>query len=156
VRQRPGSAKGVIFATLEDETGVANVIVWPKVFGRYRPIIIGARFLLVSGRLQSEEGVIHIVADHLEDLTPLLACLSTDQAGEIARIDKVGFDGAGLDGALARADEVRRPIDDDIRTRRPQGSRLTRLLKEAPELTDDLKRLAKQRGKVLPKGRNFH
>ncbi len=146
VRQRPGSAKGVIFATLEDETGIANVIVWPKVFARYRPVIIGARFLLVSGRLQSEEGVIHIVADHLEDLTPLLACLSEDAVGAGARID----------GALARADEVRRPIDDDIRTRRPPNSRLTRLLKEAPELTEDLRRLARQRGKVLPKGRNFH
>jgi len=64
--------------------------------------------------------------------------------------------GAQIDGALARADEVRRPIDDDIRTRRPPNSRLTRLLKEAPELTEDLRRLARQRGKVLPKGRNFH
>ncbi len=145
VRQRPGSAKGVIFATLEDETGVANIIVWPKVFQRYRPVIIGARFLLATGRLQSQEGVIHLVADHLEDLTPLLSCLSGDDIG----------DGARFDGALARADEVRRPVD-DIQTKIKPRSRLARLLKGSPELTADLERLAKQTGKVLPKGRNFH
>jgi len=140
VRQRPGSAKGVIFATLEDETGVANIIVWPKVFARYRPVIIGARFLLVSGRLQSQEGVIHLVAEHLEDLTPLLSCLSDD---------------AISDGSLARADEVRRPVE-DIKAKIKPRSRLARLLKDSPELTEDLQKLAKQSGKVLPRGRNFH
>ncbi len=63
VRQRPGSAKGVVFMTLEDESGVANVIVWPKVFEKLRPIVIGARFVAVSGRLQNEAGVIHVVAE---------------------------------------------------------------------------------------------
>jgi DNA polymerase III alpha subunit len=63
VRQRPGSAKGVIFMTLEDETGVANVIVWPKTFERYRPLVLGSRLVRVSGRLQNEMGVIHVVAD---------------------------------------------------------------------------------------------
>ena len=149
VRQRPGSAKGVIFATLEDETGVANVIVWPKVFERYRAVIIGARFLLVSGKLQSEEGVIHVVADHLEDLSPLLACLSEDEQS-LAAPNLVD-----MDGALAHADEVRRPVDDMQEKIRPR-SRLARLLKETPELAEDLKTLARQRSRVLPKGRNFH
>ena len=56
VRQRPGTAKGVIFMTLEDETGVANIIVWPKAFERLRAIVIGARFVAVTGKLQSEAG----------------------------------------------------------------------------------------------------
>ena len=56
VRQRPGTAKGVIFMTLEDEAGVANVIVWPKAFERLRAIVLGARFVAVTGKLQSEQG----------------------------------------------------------------------------------------------------
>ena len=56
VRQRPGTAKGVIFMTLEDEAGVANVIVWPKAFERLRAIVLGARFVAVTGKLQSEAG----------------------------------------------------------------------------------------------------
>ena len=71
VRQRPGTAKGVIFMTLEDETGVANVIVWPKAFERLRAIVLGARFVAVTGKLQNEQGVIHVVADRMEDLTPM-------------------------------------------------------------------------------------
>ena len=68
-RQRPGSAKGVVFMTIEDESAVANVIVWPKTFERVRPIVLGARFVAITGRLQAESGVIHVVADRLEDLT---------------------------------------------------------------------------------------
>jgi DNA-directed DNA polymerase III PolC len=77
-RQRPGSAKGVVFMTLEDETAVANAIVWPKVFERARPIVLGARYVAVTGRVQSESGVIHIVAEELDDLTFLLARLTRD------------------------------------------------------------------------------
>jgi len=77
VRQRPGTASGVIFMTLEDETGIANVIVWPKVFEIYRPVVLGARLVGVSGRLQSESGVVHLIADHLEDLTSYLKRLTS-------------------------------------------------------------------------------
>ena len=94
VRQRPGTASGVIFMTLEDETGVANIIVWPKVFERLRAIVLGARFVAVTGKLQSEQGVIHIVAERMHDLTPMLGLLS--EAGQTI-------------SALAHADEVRRP-----------------------------------------------
>ena len=80
VRQRPGSAKGVVFLTLEDETGVANIVVWPKVFECYRPIVMGARMLLVRGRIQRADdaldGVIHLVADSLEDRTADLSLLT--------------------------------------------------------------------------------
>ena len=78
VRQRPGTAKGVIFMTLEDEAGVANIIVWPKAFERLRAIVIGARFVAVTGKLQNEAGVIHIIAERMEDLTPMLGQLSDE------------------------------------------------------------------------------
>ncbi|VAW18806.1 Error-prone repair homolog of DNA polymerase III alpha subunit [hydrothermal vent metagenome] len=79
-RQRPGTAKGVIFATLEDETGVANLIVWPRAFEKYRRIVLGARLLGVAGKVRREGLVIHVIADKLVDLTPALALLSEDYA----------------------------------------------------------------------------
>jgi len=79
IRQRPGSANGVIFMTIEDETSVANIIVWPKTFERFRPIILGARYVAVTGEVQQESGVIHVVAWRIEDLTPLLARLTEDE-----------------------------------------------------------------------------
>ena len=94
VRQRPGSANGVIFMTIEDETGIANIIVWPPVFERFRAVVMGARFVAVSGRMQEESGVIHVVADRLDDLTPLLARLIGD---------------ADPPAAFARADAVKHP-----------------------------------------------
>jgi DNA polymerase III alpha subunit len=72
VRQRPGTAKGVIFVTLEDETGVCNVVVWAKMFERYRRAVISGRMLRVTGRLQREAGVVHVVAEHIEDLSAML------------------------------------------------------------------------------------
>lgn len=71
-RQRPGTAKGVIFLTLEDETGVANIVVWAKTFERFRRAIIAGRCLKVTGRLQREGDVTHVVAEAVEDLSPLL------------------------------------------------------------------------------------
>jgi error-prone DNA polymerase len=71
-RQRPGTASGVIFVTLEDETGVVNVIVWPKVYERFRRAVIGGRLLRVTGRLQREGAVSHLIAAGIEDLSPWL------------------------------------------------------------------------------------
>src|SRR5690606_12081764 len=68
VRQRPGTASGVIFATLEGETGIANVVIWPKVFEANRQTILGARLLAVRGQLQREGLVIHVIAEQLTDL----------------------------------------------------------------------------------------
>ncbi len=82
-RQRPGTAKGVIFATLEDETGVANVIVWPKIFEKYRRIVLTARLLKVTGRLQREGIVTHLIADRLENCSPLLDSLAEPQAIDV-------------------------------------------------------------------------
>jgi error-prone DNA polymerase len=78
IRQQPGSANGVIFMTIEDETAVANIIVWSKTFESFRPVILGARYVAVSGEVQQESGVIHVVARKLDDLTPLLARLTED------------------------------------------------------------------------------
>jgi DNA polymerase III alpha subunit len=72
VRQRPGTAKGVIFVTLEDETGTANVVVWANVYERFRRAVIAGRLLRVTGKLQREAGVVHVVAEVIEDLSPLL------------------------------------------------------------------------------------
>lgn len=72
LRQRPGTAKGVIFVTLEDETGTANIVVWASVYERFRRAVISGRLLRVTGRLQREAGVVHVVADLIEDLSPML------------------------------------------------------------------------------------
>ena len=130
VRQRPGSAKGVVFMTLEDETGVANIIVWPKILEVFRPIVLGARLVRVRGRLQKAEGVIHVVADEIEDMTPALGLLKADLRDF---------------GGLANADEVRRPvIEQRVRPRSvspaPQAP--------APPLAEI--------ARLMPKGRNFH
>ena len=81
VRQRPGSAKGVVFLTLEDETGIANIVVWPKVMEQFRKEVMGARLILVEGRIQrSVEGVVHLVAERLTDRSADLAHLSENIA----------------------------------------------------------------------------
>jgi error-prone DNA polymerase len=102
IRQQPGSAKGVIFMTIEDETAIANIIVWRKTFERFRPIVLGARYVAVSGEVQQEAGVIHVVAARLDDLTSLLARLR---------------EGLPPIEALSRADAVKRPHDENIDSR---------------------------------------
>ena len=81
VRQRPGTASGVIFMTLEDESGIANIIVWPKVYEVHRRIVLGARMVAVEGVLQREKGVVHVIARRLVDLTPeLFESMTTESA----------------------------------------------------------------------------
>jgi len=81
IRQRPGSANGVVFITIEDETGIANLIVWPQILERFRRAALGATLLRCIGKLQREESVIHVVADRLDDMTPRLNTLR-DHTGE--------------------------------------------------------------------------
>ena len=116
VRQRPGTAKGVIFMTLEDEAAICNVIVWPHVFERLRPIVMGARLILVKGVLQREGIVTHVVADDLEDISPLLDTLS-------ARDDPHA---RPMPLETAHADEVARPNGRDPRD--PAGKAKPHLL----------------------------
>ena len=75
VRQRPGKGN-VTFITLEDETGVANIVLWHDLFLKYRPVVMGARLMLVRGRVQQAEGVVHLVGEHLEDISADLGLLS--------------------------------------------------------------------------------
>ena len=80
VRQRPGTANGVIFITLEDETGVCNVIVWRKLYETYRRAVISGRMLRVTGRIQREGAVCHVIAEHVEDISFMLDELLLTQA----------------------------------------------------------------------------
>lgn len=75
VRQRPGTAKGVVFMTLEDETGIANVVVWKAAFETNRRLVMGASFIIVEGQLQKEGEVIHLVAERFIDLSEKLGRL---------------------------------------------------------------------------------
>ncbi|WP_239058325.1 error-prone DNA polymerase [Aliiroseovarius sp. PrR006] len=79
-RQRPGTASGVIFLTLEDETGVSNVVVWPKVYERFRRAVMGGRLLRVTGYLQREGIVVHLIAQNVEDLSYKLSELGHPQS----------------------------------------------------------------------------
>lgn len=72
LRQRPGTAKGVIFVTLEDETGVVNVIVWRNKYEQFRRAVIAGRMLRVTGRLQRAHSVTHILAENIEDISFML------------------------------------------------------------------------------------
>ncbi|WP_295535273.1 error-prone DNA polymerase [uncultured Thioclava sp.] len=74
-RQRPGTASGVVFLTLEDETGVCNVVVWPKIYDRFRRAVMGGRLVRVRGTLQREGIVTHLIAEQIEDLSHRLADL---------------------------------------------------------------------------------
>jgi DNA-directed RNA polymerase len=75
LRQRPGTAKGVVFVTLEDETGVVNVIIWQKLFEQFRRAVIASRALRVTGRLQRDHGVTHVLAEGIEDISGMLDLL---------------------------------------------------------------------------------
>jgi error-prone DNA polymerase len=133
IRQRPGTAKGVIFMTLEDETGIANAIVWPKVFETFRPVVLGARLVAITGKLQNERSVIHVVANHIEDLTPLLRRFSEPD----------------LNAASGEIEAGSRPLK-GAHPRR--GDSLVRLLREQPDIAEELL----STHQVMPKGRNFH
>ncbi len=141
VRQRPGSASGVIFMTLEDETAVANIIVWPKIFETFRPIVLGARLVSVTGKLQNEYGVIHVVADRLDDLTPLLKRLA-EETGSVQ----------------ALAHHVKHSTPEG----RPQPRAPTspiglpnKIVEPEPAFAEEFAPAEKVRA-VMPKGRNFH
>ncbi|WP_197470458.1 OB-fold nucleic acid binding domain-containing protein, partial [Erythrobacter sp. HI0019] len=94
IRQRPGSAKGVCFITLEDETGVINLVVWPDLKEKQRRVVMGSRLMEVRGRVEYDDEVIHVIAHHMEDATHQLYRLSDDM----------------LNAPVARADHVTTPL----------------------------------------------
>ncbi|MFK0692211.1 error-prone DNA polymerase [Mesorhizobium sp. IMUNJ 23033] len=130
VRQRPGKGNA-IFLTLEDEHSVANIIFWERTFTRFRPIVMGARFIRVTGKLQSESGVIHIVAEKVEDLTPWLSALLEEAAGQ--------------PGSDPKSDPAR-PVHPDRSS--PPATR------NMPA-GQDIATLSGKAESVMPKGRNF-
>ncbi|KEZ14538.1 Error-prone DNA polymerase [Sphingobium yanoikuyae] len=110
VRQKPGSAKGVMFITLEDETDLANLVVWTNVFEKNRRTVLGASMMGVRGQVQREGEVIHVIAQRLDDLSGMLA--SVGRRADVADIYRV-----------SRADIARNPTAPDPRDRqqRPLG-----------------------------------
>jgi error-prone DNA polymerase len=128
VRQRPGSAHGVVFMTLEDETGIANVVVWPKIMERYRKEVMGARLIEVEGYIQSSpEQVVHLVANKLTDRSADLMHLSNDALGRSPVVPS---------GLL-----VEEPLNDDRR--------------EHPD--NPAQRIRHPRNvRILPRSRDFH
>ncbi|NBB71108.1 MAG: DNA polymerase III subunit alpha, partial [Alphaproteobacteria bacterium] len=159
IRQRPGSAKGVVFSTLEDESGIVNLVIWPKLLERYRPVVMAARLLGCRGQVQRQGQVIHLVAHELIDLTDRLAALTRDADAAYAAVD----------GAMTPADEVKRPTTDQRAGKALADQRLVRTFEQAAARADAVKkptpdarseRRAKdeeERAKdAMPKGRNFH
>ena len=132
VRQRPGSAKGVVFMTLEDETGVANSVVWPMTLERYRRVVMGARLILIHGRVQRHGSIIHVVSEALEDRSDWLSLLA---------------DGASLMKIpIARADEVLRPEPGSARS--PDHSAKSLAPRAGP--------MHPRAERIIPKSRDFH
>jgi error-prone DNA polymerase len=121
VRQQPGSAKGVVFMTIEDETGIANCVVWPTLRDRFRREVMGARLIQVEGRIQrSPEGIVHLVAERLVDRSADLGRLSREP----------------LPVPLANADEVRRPIPETRASGGPTPRRHPRDVRILPKSRD--------------------
>ncbi len=127
VRQRPGKGNA-IFLTLEDEHSIANVIVWSRVFDRFRPVIMGSKFIRVTGKLQKESDVIHIVADKMEDWTHWLAAMSEELQ-------------ASADAGTRQVPEARASAADKAA--------------RDPRILQSYETLARKASTVMPKGRNF-
>jgi error-prone DNA polymerase len=125
VRQRPGTASGVVFATLEDETGIANIVIWSRAFEAHRRTILASRLMAVRGKLQIEGLVIHVVAESFTDMTDELVALSSGQS--------LG------DAVLARADEGTLDVTPNY---------------ELPRLRQE-EAAERQAKAALPRGRNF-
>jgi len=131
VRQRPGSAQGVVFMTIEDETGVANSVIWPKVLERERKVVMGARLVVVHGRVQRHEDIIHVVAARLDDRSDWLRLLAED--------------GEALSLPVANADHVKHAGGEDSRERGREGPHPTWHPRRHPRSE-----------RIIPKSRDFH
>jgi error-prone DNA polymerase len=133
IRQRPGSAKGVCFITLEDETGVANIVIWPDVMEKQRKVIMGARLMEVRGRVEYDDEVVHVIATQLTDATGSLHALSDDL----------------LVSPIARADHVNNPL--------PSRAQAPDFEPPGPANRDCGWRGGHPRdARIIPKSRDFH
>ena len=147
IRQRPGSAKGVCFITLEDETGVVNLVVWPDLKEKQRKVVMGSRVMEVRGRVEYDDEVIHVIAHHMTDATHMLSRLSDD----------------ALRYELARADHVNSPLPsgkinprDNLRDEGAENAirppiRPRDLIDELPSTGGHPRNV-----RIIPKSRDFH
>ena len=110
-RQRPGTASGVIFLTLEDESAVSNIVVWPKVFERYRKSVMAGRLLRIQGRLQREGSITHVIATRIDDYSHLLDMLGDPLSA-----------GGTIDPSIDSMDETKRPLQEDRTGPRPPSA----------------------------------
>ena len=90
VRQRPGSANGIVFISLEDETGLGNLVVWPSFFESHRAVVMASRMLACAGRVQREGDIIHIVVKELYDLTPWLRRIGDEDLEQTPQVANDG------------------------------------------------------------------
>ena len=151
IRQRPGSAKGVCFITLEDETGVVNLVVWPDLKEKQRKVVMGARLMEVRGRVEYDDEVIHVIAHHMTDATHMLAHLSDETLHyELARADHVN---SPLPSGKANPrDDLRKGVDDS--TNGPANGHAIRprdMIDELPNTGGHPRNL-----RIIPKSRDFH
>jgi error-prone DNA polymerase len=136
IRQRPGSAKGVCFITLEDETGVINLVIWPDLMEKQRKVIMGSRLIEVRGRVEYDDEVIHVIAAHLTDASQELARLSdAPLSPPLARADHCG---AQQVSALAAAEPFEPPS-------RPAREQSGGYIRGHP-----------RDARIIPKSRDFH
>ena len=152
IRQRPGSAKGVCFITLEDETGVINLVVWPDLKEKQRRVVMGARLMEVRGRVEYDDEVIHVIAHHMSDATDELHKLSDDM----------------LNAPVARADHVSNPLPskfsprDDLREGADDPYQPVEPWEEPPAGNRECGFHGPQSGghprnvRIIPKSRDFH
>ncbi|MXO50196.1 DNA polymerase III subunit alpha [Erythrobacter gaetbuli] len=148
IRQRPGSAKGVCFITLEDETGVVNLVVWPDLKEKQRRVVMGARLMEVRGRVEYDDEVIHVIAHHMTDATDQLHRLSDDM----------------LNAPLARADHVSSPLPDkfnprdNLREGRDDPYQPVEPWQEPPPGNRECgwHQGHPRDGRIIPKSRDFH
>jgi error-prone DNA polymerase len=132
IRQRPGSAKGVVFITIEDETGVANLVIWPDTMAKYRKVVMGSRLMEVSGRVEYDDDVLHVIATHLVDAT-----------GELGKL----ADGL-LRPALAHGDHGKNP---------PHSRPAPRAVElPGPQDPNEFLQRHPRDERVIPKSRDFH
>ncbi|MWV28138.1 error-prone DNA polymerase [Aurantiacibacter rhizosphaerae] len=158
IRQRPGSAKGVCFITLEDETGVINLVVWPDLKEKQRTVVMGARLMEVRGRVEYDDEVIHVFAHHMTDATQQLHLLSDDLLNApVARADHVN---SPLSGRLNPRDDLRSGSDDPANNANP-AIRPRDLIDQLPNADGSPTRGSNPRGhprnaRIIPKSRDFH
>ncbi len=145
IRQRPGSAKGVCFITLEDETGVINLVVWPDLKEKQRTVVMGSRLMEVRGRVEYDDEVIHVIAHHMTDATQELHRLSDDLLNApVARADHVN---SPLQGRLNPRDDLRSGSDDPAN----QAIRPRDLIDQLPNTRSHPRNV-----RIIPKSRDFH